>query len=297
MFSSSFLLLKIKCFTLTIKKAAKRYIPDWPGMDKFKGVMHHSSFWPDEGVDVKGKRVAVIGTGASGVQIVQEWGPDAADIKVFQRTPNLALPMGRRPLTVEEQEKAKNWYHRLFELREKNFAGFLYDFSEKNTFDDSPEERQAFFEKCWNKGGFHLWLGVYKDMIVNPEANTKTYEYWASKVRARIGDPQKRDLLAPLKMPHYFGVKRPCLEQNYYEQFNRPTVDVVDIRKNAIKEFDETGLVLSDGTHYEFDVIAIATGFVSFYFFSLFYSLYGPYLRVYHLFNTTNSTRISLRAA
>lgn len=232
-------------------------------MDKFKGVIHHSSFWPDEEVDVANKRCAIIGTGASGVQIMQAWGPKAGEVKVFQRTPNLAVPMRRRPLAPEEQERNKQLYPELFKLRETSFAGFPYDWYEKNTHDDTPEEREKFYESVWRDGGFRYWVAVYKDNLFNAEANKLSYDFWARKTRERIEDPRKRDILAPEQMPHYFGIKRPCLEYNYYEQFNRPTVDVVDIKDNAIKEFTETGITLADGTHHEFDVIAVATGFVS----------------------------------
>ncbi|KAF4469809.1 steroid monooxygenase [Fusarium albosuccineum] len=241
--------------------AAKRYIPPWQGMDKFKGVIHHSSFWPDEKVQVKGKRCAIIGTGATGVQITQAWGPEAGELKVFQRTPNLAVPMRKRDLTVEEQERAKAFYPELFRYREDNFAGFLYDWDEKNTFDVTPEEREEFYEKIWKDGGFRYWVALYKDNLFNAEANKESYKFWAKKTRARIGDPRLRELLAPEKMPHFFGVKRPCLEYDYYEQFNRPSVDIVDTKSNPIKEFNETGITLQDGTHHEFDVIAVATGF------------------------------------
>lgn len=252
---------KAKFLILGTGFAARRYIPDWPGMDKFKGVIHHSSFWPDEEVDVANKRCAIIGTGASGVQIMQAWGPKAGEVKVFQRTPNLAVPMRRRPLAPEEQERNKQLYPELFKLRETSFAGFPYDWYEKNTHDDTPEEREKFYESVWRDGGFRYWVAVYKDNLFNAEANKLSYDFWARKTRERIEDPRKRDILAPEQMPHYFGIKRPCLEYNYYEQFNRPTVDVVDIKDNAIKEFTETGITLADGTHHEFDVIAVATGF------------------------------------
>ncbi|PTB38004.1 uncharacterized protein TrAFT101_012079 [Trichoderma asperellum] len=241
--------------------SAKRYIPDWPGIDKFKGTIHHSSFWPEEKISVKDKKCAVIGTGASGVQIVQTWGPEAGELKVFQRTPNLTIPLRRRDLSIEEQEKTKKYYPELFRYRETSFAGFMYDWAEKNTFDDTAEDREAFYEEMWNGGGFRFWLALYKDNLFNAEANRKSYDFWAKKIRSRIEDPKKRDILAPLDMPHYFGIKRPCLEHNYYEQFNRPNVDVVNIKNNAIKAFDETGIILEDGTHHESDVIAIATGF------------------------------------
>ncbi|EKG10598.1 Flavin-containing monooxygenase-like protein [Macrophomina phaseolina MS6] len=244
--------------------AAKRYVPEWPGIDSFKGFICHSSFWPEEGVDVKGKRCAVIGTGASGVQISQEWGQEIGPdghLKVFQRTPNLAVPMGKKPLTPEQQNQVKPFYPQLMKFRESCFGGFLFSFSEKNTFEDSPEEREAYYRKLWDHGGFSYWLGNYKDMLFDAKANRAAYDFWAKNQRARIGDPRKRDLLAPLEPPHPFGVKRPCLEQNYYEQFNRENVDVVDISKNPIVEIKPNGILLQDGTLHEVDVIAIATGF------------------------------------
>jgi len=254
---------KTKYLVLGTGFAARRYIPDWPGMDKFKGTIHHSSFWPEEKVEVKNKRCAIIGTGASGVQITQAWGPEAGSLSVFQRTPNLAVPMRKRDLTIQEQEESKRFYPELFKFREANFAGFLYDWNEKNTFDDNEEDRRAVYEKVWKDGGFRYWVALYKDNLFNAEANKESYKFWAEKTRARIDDPKLKDLLAPEvdNMPHYFGIKRPCLEGTYYEQFNRENVDLVNIKNNPIKEFNETGITLEDGTHHEFDVIAVATGF------------------------------------
>lgn len=255
---------KCKFLIVAAGFAAKRYIPDFKNLDKFKGAIHHSSFWPADGVDVRGKRCAVIGTGASGVQISQEWGPVASDLKVFQRTPNLAVPMGRRDLTAEEQNRLKPNYPEMFEFRERCFGGFAFDLDEKNTFDVPTEEREAFYQRLWDHGGFPFWLGNYKDYLFDMTANREAYNFWAKKQRARIHDPRKRDLLCPLEPPHPFGVKRPCLEQNYYEQFNRPNVDIVDISEksgNSIAEFTETGIKTTDGKHYKLDVIAIATGF------------------------------------
>lgn len=233
-------------------------------MEKFKGVIHHSSFWPDQEISVEGRRCAVIGTGASGVQITQALGPrvgDSGSVKVFQRTPNLAVPMRRRKLTDEEQNRQKDLCPDLFKLRECTFAGFRYDWMEKNTFDDTPEQRKATYERVLAEGGFRFWVALYKDNLFVGDSNRESYNFWAKKTRARIEDPKLRDLLAPLEPPHYFGIKRPCLEYDYYEQFNRPNVDLVDISSNGIKEFTETGIVMQDGTHHELDVIAIATGF------------------------------------
>lgn len=169
--------------------------------------------------------------------------------------------MRLRNLTVEEQTEGKKWYPELFQFREKCFGGFLYTFSEKSCFEDSPEEREAFFEKLWTDGGFRYWLGNYKDYLHSPQANRAVYDFWQKKQAVRIKDPRKRDILVPKEPPHPWGVKRPCLEYGYFEQFNRPNVDVVDIKKNPIQEFNENGIKLRDGTQHDFDVIVIATGF------------------------------------
>ncbi|KAJ9499368.1 hypothetical protein LTR99_008656 [Exophiala xenobiotica] len=253
---------KTKYLVIAAGFAAKRYVPDeFIGIDNFQGVCHHSSFWPDLNIDVSDKKCCVIGTGASGVQIVQKWGPNVGSLKVFQRTPNLAVPMRKRALTAKEQNEQKPMYPELFNLREKCFGGFLYTFSEKGTFEETPAEREAFYNKLWTDGGFRFWLGNYKDYLFDAKANREAYNFWAKNVRYRVGDAKTRDLLAPLEPPHPFGVKRPCLELNYYEQFNRENVELVDIKNNPISQFTEKGIKLKDGTEHEFDVICIATGF------------------------------------
>ena len=242
--------------------AAKRHVPDWKGLDTFKGEIHHSSFWPQEGVDFTGKRIGVVGTGSTGVQIAQSAAHD--DIKhltVFQRTPNLSLPMAQRSLTKEQQNK--EGYEQFFKDRMKTFAGFQYDFVDRNTFDDSPEEREKFFEERWKNGGFEFWLATYKDMLFDEKANREAYNFWAKKTRPRIHDPRKRDILAPVEPPHAFGTKRPSLEQDFYEQFNKDHVDVVDVKANPIKEIVPEGIVTEDGKLHELDVLALATGFDS----------------------------------
>ncbi|KAK8194187.1 hypothetical protein M8818_007375 [Zalaria obscura] len=254
---------RAKYFINAIGFAAKRHFPDWKGLDTFKGEIHHSSFWPEAGVDVKGKRVAVIGTGSTGIQIAQETAKDADSVTVFQRTPNLCLPMEQRPLTKEEQEEAKARYPDLYRHRMTTFAGFLVDFVKRDTFDDSDEEREAFYQKLWDEGGFSYWLGTYQDMLFDQKANDQAYNFWLKKTQARISDPRKRAILAPEKAPHAWGTKRPSLEQDFYEQMDRPENDVVDVKATPIVEVKENGIVTSDGQLREFDVIALATGFDS----------------------------------
>ncbi|KAH0291233.1 cyclopentanone 1,2-monooxygenase [Aureobasidium namibiae CBS 147.97] len=254
---------KCKYLINAIGFAAKRHFPDWKGLTDFKGELHHSSFWPDEGVNVKGKRVAVIGTGSTGIQIAQETAKDAASVTVFQRTPNLCLPMRQRELTKEEQQEAKSGYPEIYRKRLTTFAGFSYDYIDKNTFDDTEQEREKFFESMWEEGGFRFWLAGYKDLLFDSKANDQAYDFWVKKTRARIADPRKRDILAPLKAPHAWGTKRPSLEQNFYEMMDRAENDVVDVKETPITEFTETGIVTSDGKLREFDIIALATGFDS----------------------------------
>jgi cation diffusion facilitator CzcD-associated flavoprotein CzcO len=255
---------KSKYLLLALGFAAKRHFPDWPGLDQFKGELHHSSFWPDAGVDVKGKRVGIIGTGSTGIQITQETSKEAASVTNFVRTPNLCLPMQQQDITKEEQDKRKQGdYQEFFRNRLNTFAGFQYDFVQKNTMDDSPEEREAFYEKLFEAGGFEYWLANYQDLLFDNEANRQAYDFWAKKTRARITDPVKREILAPLEPPHAFGTKRPSLEQNYYEMLDRPENHVVDVNKTPIEKIVEKGIVTSDGKLHEFDVIALATGFDS----------------------------------
>ena len=254
---------RCKYLILATGFAAKRHFPDWKGLDTFEGTMHHSSFWPEEDVDVTGKRVAVVGTGSTGIQIAQECAKKAKALTVFQRTPNLCLPMQQSTMTHEEQEERKKDYEQFFRHRLTTFAGFPFDFADKNTADDTPEEREKFFETLWEHGGFEFWLATYKDMLFDTTANRHAYDFWAKKVRARITDPRKRDILAPLEPPHAFGTKRPSLEQDFYEQFNKENINVVDVKANPIVEVKPTGILTADGTFHEVDLIALATGFDS----------------------------------
>lgn len=263
--------------------SSKRYIPNFKGLEKFRGEIHHSSFWPTEGINAVGKRVAVIGTGASGVQVTQELGPDANSLCVFHRTPNLALPMRRKILSPDDQSKAKEKYPQLYNLRERCFGGFAYEWDERNTLSNTPEEREAFWESLWEEGGFRFWLGNYKDYLFSNEANREVYNFWRKKQSTRgktlsvtfgspkvsltkvsaVTDPKKRALLFPEEPPHPFGVKRPCLEQNYYEVLDLPHVELVDVGDesgNEIVEFTENGIRTKD-REFEFDAIVLATGF------------------------------------
>jgi cation diffusion facilitator CzcD-associated flavoprotein CzcO len=243
--------------------ASKPYIPQIPGLaqDDFEGRWHHTGLWPQEGVNFTGKRVAVIGTGASGVQVVQEAARDAAQLTLFQRTPNLAIPMGQRKLGPADQAAIKEELPERFETRGNTFAGFDFDFISTNAVDLTAEERTAGYERLWQAGGFRFWLAVYQDTLFDPKSNDHAYAFWRDKTRARIKDPAMWEKLAPTTPPHPFGVKRPSLEQNYYEAFNQDNVALVDLNDTPIQSLTEHGVLTADGVEREFDVIVLATGF------------------------------------
>lgn len=236
------------------------YAPDFPGVEQYKGTLVHAGRWP-EGLDYANKRVAVIGTGASGVQIIQEIGPVAEHLTVFQRTPNLSLPMQQKQLSAEDNEKLKERFAEWFESWGGTFAGFHYDFDPRKATDVSDAEREEIYEMLWNAGGFQFWLAGFSDYLFDLESNTSAYEFWKKKIRAIIKDPVKRDLLAPHTPPHPFGTKRPCLHQNYYDVMNQENVEIVPVRKNPIERFTEGGIRTADGREREFDIVVLATGY------------------------------------
>ncbi|KAL5605663.1 hypothetical protein FOVSG1_005810 [Fusarium oxysporum f. sp. vasinfectum] len=248
-------------FVPAVGFAAKRSFPDWPGLDDFQGVIHHSSFWPRDGVDLREKRVAVVGTGSTGVQIVQEVGPQAKSLVLFQRTPNLALPLNQAELTKEEQDFEKNSYPEKYEARLLSKGGYDFSPSDLGTFDHNAEERRAFFQDKWDKGGFHFWTGAYGDLLTNLDANREAYSFWSNKIRSVIRDPTKREMLAPLKAPHPFGTKRPALFRNFYQVCDQDNFSIVDVNKTPVTKVLPNGVVTADGTTYEIDALILATGF------------------------------------
>ena len=241
--------------------AAKAYVPALAGLEAFAGPCFHTAHWPQQGLDMTGRRVGVIGTGASGVQVIQEAGKVASQLTVFQRTPNLALPMRQQALDEPFQRAMKAHYPEWFRQRAQS-AGGLFDVvtDPRSALDVSTEERLAVFESAWRKGGFHFWGGTFSDIMRNEEANRLAYEFWREKTRARIKDPVVAEKLAPADPPHPFGAKRPSLEQWYYEVFNQDNVTLVDVREEPIAEITPTG-VRTALRHFELDILVLATGF------------------------------------
>lgn len=240
--------------------AAKPYIPDFAGLDSFAGPCYHTAQWPQEGLDMTDKRVGIIGTGASGVQVTQEAAAIASQLTVFQRTPMIALPMRQRRLNAETQQKLKPSYPATFRQRAVS-SSTMFDVvaDERAAKEVSKELRQAIFEAAWQKGGFQFWFGTFADILLDEQSNLLAYEFWRDKTRARL-NPRLQEKLAPMIPVHPFGTKRPSLEQNFYEAFNQDNVDLVDLRESPIVRITPTGVETSTGIH-EFDILVLATGF------------------------------------
>lgn len=246
--------------------AAKHYIPPLNGLDNFRGIVHHTALWPKEGQDLRGKRVGVIGTGASGVQVIQEIAPVVEHLAVFQRTANNALPMRQEKhdeRALELQQEAKKGYEDLFKLSMSTYAGWDYDGHNRSSIEDSPEDQIAHMESLWTKGGFHMWLGNYNNLLTDAKFNNSVHRFWRDKVRERLPnvDPETVESLAPWEPENPFGTKRPSLEQRYYEVYTRPNVKLYNIRRNPISEITSHGLKMTSGEEVEVDILILATGF------------------------------------
>jgi cyclohexanone monooxygenase len=246
---------------MCIGGVAKPYIPELPGLSRFAGECYHTAQWPEQEVKLEGRRVGVIGTGASGVQVIQEAGREAEQLTVFQRTPILALPMRQQKLDRETQDRMKLEYPERFARRPQTRGGFD-DIAaiDKSALEVSDEERLAVYENCWERGGFHFWMGTFNDILMDETANRTAYDFWRDKTRERIHDPAVAEMLAPTEPPHPFGVKRPSLEQWYFEVFNQDNVRLVDSRATPIEEITTTGVRTAE-EHFEFDLLVLATGF------------------------------------
>ncbi len=234
------------------------YYPDVPGRHDFRGESFHTGRWPLSPVDFSGKRVAVIGTGSSGVQIAPVIAPEVGSLTVYQRTPGWCTPLNNAPITPEEQEELRAGFESMREILNTSVAGFLHPANERSAFEDSAEERQAFFESMWRSPGFSKLSSNYADVLFDDAANAEWCEFIAAKVRGIVHDPATADKLIP--KDHGFGEKRPPFVTGYYEMFNDPKVSLVDLRETPMVRVTEHGIETTDGEQ-EFDIIVWATGF------------------------------------
>ncbi len=231
--------------------------PNFSGLDTFGGEIYHTAHWPYDDVDFTGKRVAVIGTGSSGIQTIPIIAEQAAHLYVFQRTPNYSIPAGNRALSSEELAEIKAGYAERRRLSWRSGGGSPHITAPKPTMDFTPEERRAAFEKRWQLGGV-LYSKTFPDQMTDLVANEEARKFYEEKIRAVIADPAVADLLIP--NDHPIGTKRICTDSNYFQTFNKPNVSLVSVRATPIESVDAAGINTGD-THYDLDAIVFATGF------------------------------------
>ena len=234
-------------------------VPDFRGLERFKGSWYHSGLWPHEGVDFSGLRVGVIGTGSSGVQMIPLIAAQASHLHVFQRTANFSLPARNGPMDLDKERAHKAEYAtRRAAAYDTPFGIAGHPAPTKSALAASPAEREATYEAKWAEGGSISFLYSYTDLLVNKEANDTASEFVRNKIRGIVRDPRVAELLAP--NDHPIGTKRLCLDTDYYETYNRDNVTLVDVRGAPIEAITERG-VKTSATEYELDAIVFATGF------------------------------------
>ena len=234
------------------------YLPDFEGLNTFQGAWCHTGRWPREGMDLAGKRVGVVGTGATAVQLITEIAKEVGHLTVFQRTPNFCAPLRNGPITDEMQQEIKANYAEIFRQCSITPGSFVHQFDPRSALDVAPEERLEQYERLWQEPGFAKWLSNYYDVMLPGEANEDYAEFFRDKIRERVHDPEVAEMLVP--KDHMFGSKRLPCESGYYEVYNQDNVLLVDVKKAPIQRITPTGLQTADA-EYELDVIIFATGY------------------------------------
>nr|QDL89215.1 Phenylacetone monooxygenase [Sym plasmid] len=253
-FTSQYMVMATGC--LSIPQS-----PKFQGLENFKGKWYHSADWPREGVDFTGKRVGLIGTGSSGVQMTPEIARCARQLTVFQRTANYSVPAQNEPITPEQLAEAKSNYGARRARAMETHTGHWLIANDRSAMEVSDEERRNEFEFRWmGAGGGFRMLRAFNDLMVNKQSNEQAAEFVRSKIRSVVKDPATAELLCP-KQDLPFGTKRLCVDTDYYQTFNRPNVSLVDVKADPLVEATVTGLRTQSGKEFPLDMIVFATGF------------------------------------
>ena len=238
-------------------------MPTIPGVATFKGQSCHTHYWPKEPVDFAGKRVAVIGTGATGIQTITEVAKTAGHLTVFQRTAQWSAPLHNAKIGNEEMNRIRANYPEIFARCQETYGCFIHATDPRATSEVTREVREAFWEKLYGEPGFGIWMGNFRDILVDREANALISDFIARKIRQRVKDPAVAEKLDPKN--HGFGTRRVPLESGYFEVYNQPNVKLVDITETPIERITPTGIkvagIKTSDAEYEFDLIIYATGF------------------------------------
>ncbi|WP_032405604.1 flavin-containing monooxygenase [Rhodococcoides fascians] len=235
--------------------------PDFPGLETFEGELYRTSSWPHRSVDFTGKRVAVIGTGSTGIQVVQEIADKVGHLTVFQRTPNFAVPLRNEPIPADQQKwNAANWREIRADSRER-IGDMPFERGLPSALAVTAEQRRSVYESNWEKGGFSFLLSTFLDLTWNRASNDTAVEFIREKIAERVDDPKVAELLIPDDQA--YGARRPAFEIAYFDSFNLDHVELVDVRSTPIEGMTPTGIRTSDMSR-EFDIIVLATGFDAF---------------------------------
>lgn len=231
--------------------------PEFRGAEPFRGQIYHTARWPKEKVEFAGKRIAVIGTGSSGIQTISEVAKSAAQVYVYQRTPNFSIPARNEPMRAEHQQYWKENYALLRDKARYSRSGTLFDFGTIGVMDVDETTREAILQDRWKKGTSNF-MGSFNDMIFNDESNAVVADFVRSKIAETVKDPETAEKLTPQGYPIF--AKRICLDTDYFETFNRDNVTLVDVRNDPIVELTPRG-VRTEQTEHEVDIIVFATGY------------------------------------
>ena len=233
-------------------------MPTIPGISSFKGESFHTYHWPKKEVDFTGKRVGVIGTGATAVQAVQEIAKNVGHLSIFQRNPNWCAPLKNSKISEEEMRSIRSRYSEIFARCHETPGCYIHSADPRKTLETPPDQRLEFWEELYESPGFGIWQGNFADMLTDREANRLASDFIANKIRQRVNDPAVAEKLIPKN--HGFGTRRVPLETHYYEVFNQENVELVDINETPIQTITADGIRTSD-KEYEYDIIIYATGF------------------------------------
>ena len=233
-------------------------LPKIEGIESFKEQSFHTSRWPHTSLKFAGTKVAVIGTGATGVQVIQEVSKDVGHLTVFQLRPEWCAPLHNSKIEPDEMKVIRAGYDEMFERCAQTRAGFIHTADPRGTFEVTAEERYEFWEQLYASPGFGVWQGNFKDIGTDPEANKAISDFLADKIRGRVNDPILAEKLIP--KDHGFGTRRVPLETNYYESYNQDNVELIDINETPIERVTQDGILTTD-KEFEFDFIIYATGF------------------------------------
>ena len=233
-------------------------MPTIPGIDSFTGQSCHTHRWPKDGIELAGKRVGIIGTGATAVQTIQTIAKTVGHLTVFQRTPNWCFPLNNSRISPEEMRDIRVRYPEILARCRETPSCYVHGPDPRKTLEVTPEDREAFWEKLYRTPGFGQWQANFSDMLTDREANALASEFAARKIRERVNDPVVAEKLIPKN--HGFGTRRIPLEGGYYEVYNQPNVELVDVNETPIERITPKGIRTSDRER-EFDIIIYATGF------------------------------------